>query len=98
MQEICSEDRVRIKSCISGDLEDQYLKDIIEGLSAEKKRISSVFFYDEAGSKLFEKITALPEYYLYGTEMELLREISPQICSSFEGIDIVEIGSGDCSK
>jgi len=98
MQKNCNGVRTEIRNLLAGDHEEEYLQCILEGLTAEKKYIPSIFFYDETGSRLFEKITALPEYYLYNTEKEILKEISPKICSSFEGIDIVEIGSGDCSK
>lgn len=98
MREICAGESSQIRNLLVGDRKKQHLQDILKGLTAERKYISSIFFYDEAGSRLFEKITALPEYYLYNTEKEILKGIAPEICESFEGIDIVEIGSGDCSK
>ncbi|MBU8893825.1 MAG: L-histidine N(alpha)-methyltransferase [Bacteroidales bacterium] len=73
-------------------------KEIIDGLKAEQKYISSKFFYDEKGSKLFEDITRLPEYYPTRTEKKLLKEIAPELMSNLHNIDIVEPGSGDCSK
>ncbi|MFO7916319.1 MAG: L-histidine N(alpha)-methyltransferase [Candidatus Krumholzibacteriales bacterium] len=98
MQKICYGERTQIRNLLAGNRKEQYLRDILEGLTARNKYISSIFFYDEAGSRLFEKITSLPEYYPYNTEKEILREIAPELCKSFEGIDVVEIGSGDCSK
>lgn len=95
---ICQSDNVTISNFLPEKRRGEYAESIMAGLTARKKQISSIFFYDETGSRLFEKITALPEYYLYNTEKKLLREIAPRICRSFEGIDIVEIGSGDCSK
>ncbi|MCF7874817.1 MAG: L-histidine N(alpha)-methyltransferase [Candidatus Omnitrophica bacterium] len=71
---------------------------IIDGLLKNKKSIPSVYFYDETGSQLFEEITRLPEYYLNRTEKLLLAEVSTQIADGIKDIDIVEIGSGDCSK
>jgi L-histidine N-alpha-methyltransferase len=71
---------------------------IFEGLSSSPKRISSMYFYDDVGSKLFEQITSLPEYYLTRTEKSLLKEVAPSLSSLFNDCDIVEIGSGDCSK
>jgi len=98
MHKICTDSNIRINNLLEGNRRERYLNDILDGLTADRKYISSIFFYDEKGSKLFEKITALPEYYLYDAEKKLLKEIAPEICSSFQGIDIVEIGSGDCSK
>src|ERR1035438_5968839 len=81
----------------STELEEE-VSEIIDGLSAQQKYIPSKFFYDANGSKLFEDITYLPEYYPTRTEKALLKEIAPQISKTFRNIDIVELGSGDCSK
>ena len=62
------------------------------------KKISSVFFYDDKGSKLFEEITKLPEYYLTRTEIGLLKINAPLISEKLRNVDIVEFGSGDCKK
>lgn len=71
---------------------------IISDLNAPQKKISSVFFYDKKGSKLFEQITKLPEYYLTRTEIPLLKKASRKIKEELRNIDIVEFGSGDCKK
>lgn len=73
-------------------------KNILAGLTSSSKKISSVFFYDAKGSKLFEEITKLPEYYLTRTEVTLLKEAAPQIGDKLRNVDIVEFGSGDCTK
>jgi L-histidine N-alpha-methyltransferase len=91
-------DAVTITDSLPQLQKNEYVKDILNGLNQRKKHISSLFFYDEAGSKLFQEITGLPEYYLYHVEKKLLREITPEFCKSLEFVDIVEIGSGDCSK
>ena len=49
-----------------------FLEAVLEGLSLPQKALPSRFFYDEAGSALFERITALPEYYPTRTEIALL--------------------------
>jgi L-histidine Nalpha-methyltransferase len=74
------------------------IPEIIEGLMAEQKCISSKFFYDEFGSELFEQITQLPEYYPARTEKAVLHEVAPTIAKELKNIDIIELGSGDCSK
>ncbi len=73
-------------------------KEIVEGLRAESKYISSKFFYDKKGSKLFEEITQLPEYYPTRTEKSILCEVAPRLMSDLKNTDIIELGSGDCSK
>jgi L-histidine N-alpha-methyltransferase len=72
--------------------------EIINGLTSKKKYISSKFFYDDLGSKLFEYITQLEEYYPTRTEKGILKKISPSLMNDLSNIDIVELGSGDCSK
>ena len=73
-------------------------KEIIDGLISKQKYISSKFFYDEKGSKLFEDITQLPEYYPTRTEKSILTRIAPELMSNLKETDIIELGSGDCSK
>ncbi len=48
------------------------LNEILAGLSSEKKTLPSKLLYDATGSELFQRITALPEYYLTRTEKKLL--------------------------
>lgn len=71
---------------------------IFEGLTSIPKRIASVFLYDACGSKLFEKITCLPEYYLANTEKALISRFAALMCHELCDTDIIELGSGDCSK
>ncbi|NOQ25597.1 MAG: L-histidine N(alpha)-methyltransferase [Bacteroidales bacterium] len=73
-------------------------KEIITGLTSKQKTISSKFFYDKTGSKLFEDITQLPEYYPTRTEKKILKTIAPKLMHNLRHADIVELGSGDCSK
>lgn len=77
---------------------DNIRAEIIEGLSADRKYISSKFFYDSVGSELFNRITKLPEYYPTRTEKSILREISPVLMNTNSTFEIIELGSGDCSK
>ena len=52
---------------------DGFAEDVKAGLLAKPKRLSCRFFYDDAGSKIFEEICSLPEYYLTHAEQEILR-------------------------
>lgn len=72
--------------------------EILDGLRARKKSISSKYFYDATGSKLFEAITQLPEYYPTRTERPLIETAAERIVHDFDHSDMVELGSGDCSK
>lgn len=71
---------------------------VLDGLISNPKRISSKYFYDAEGSRLFEEITRLPEYYLTRTEKEILEDAAFRIAGDLRNIDIIEIGSGDGDK
>lgn len=77
---------------------DNIKKEIIDGLNSEYKQISSKYFYDEKGSKLFEDITRLPEYYPTRTEKKILEEIAPELMHDIQNMNLIELGSGDSSK
>ena len=73
--------------------------DVIEGLSRPAKRLPPKYFYDAAGSELFEQITRLPEYYPTRTELGILRERGAEICSMLgQGAALVEFGAGSTAK
>src|SRR5664280_571338 len=76
--------------------------DTIKGLSSTHKYLLSKYFYDDAGSSIFQEITRMPEYYLTKTEQEILETQKEHITDSFisgdSAIDLLELGSGDGSK
>jgi len=73
--------------------------DIVQGLSADEPYISPKYFYDEIGSKLFEKICTTEEYYPTRTEVNILRNNIDDIVKNL-GKDclLIEPGSGDSYK
>lgn len=75
------------------------LKEVVAGLTASPKSLNAKFFYDEKGSKLFEQITRLPEYYLTRTEISILKDKMPEIKESLgEDSVLIEYGSGNSEK
>ena len=72
--------------------------DVRRGLTARQKSLPAKYFYDRAGSLLFERITELPEYYPTRTESALLQEIVPGLIGEILPDDIVEIGAGSSEK
>jgi len=77
----------------------RFLEDVLRGLSAPRKTVPSKYFYDAEGSRLFEAICELPEYYLTRTEMALLASIAPAIAGFVAaGASLVEFGSGASAK
>lgn len=73
--------------------------DLIDGLKRRNKRIASKYIYDEEGSELFERITALPEYYPTRTELAILRERAGEIADLIgPDVELVEFGAGSLRK
>lgn len=77
--------------------------DVLLGLSDSPKWLSAKLFYDDEGSRLFEEITRLPEYYLTRTEAAILRQYAGAMLEqagqgSDEPIKLVELGAGSASK
>jgi dimethylhistidine N-methyltransferase len=73
--------------------------DAIEGLRANPKHLSPKYFYDEEGSRLFERITMQPEYYPTRTELGILREHASDIAQLLPARGaLVEFGSGSSKK
>lgn len=80
--------------------QNNFYQEILGGLMAPQKRISSKFLYDSQGAEIFNQITTLPEYYLTNCEKEIL-ETQSQHLVQFLGSDpfhLVELGPGDGSK
>ncbi len=73
-------------------------EEMLAGLMAAQKHLPCKFFYDDTGSKLFEQITKLEEYYPSRTEKSILKRHSRELMRGAKGASLVEIGSGDCSK
>lgn len=86
----------------NGESRSAFERDVLAGLSVTPKHLSSKYFYDDEGSRLFQKIMGLPEYYLTACETEIFTEQSGEIVNRLlaEGntIDIVELGAGDGVK
>jgi dimethylhistidine N-methyltransferase len=76
-----------------------FAEDVLEGLTAMPKHVAAKYFYDAAGSLLFERITELPEYYPTRCEMSILREHAADIARLIpQGSALVEFGSGSNKK
>lgn len=75
------------------------LDEILDGLLKPEKMISPKYFYDERGSRLFEKITELPEYYPTETELGIMRDSIDEIAALVgEQASLIEFGSGSSLK
>lgn len=67
-------------------------------LRAEPKELPAVWLYDENGSRLFEQITTLPEYYLTGAEREILAVYADEIATRTQARTLIELGAGTSEK
>jgi dimethylhistidine N-methyltransferase len=91
--------RFRLIELTAGDPVAEFAKDVAAGLTAEPKHLSCRYFYDREGSRLFEAICELPEYYLTRAETEILQRHACEITSLFHGdVTVVELGSGSAVK
>lgn len=79
-----------------------FIKDTLEGLTANPKHLSSQYFYDTKGSKIFQDIMRMPEYYLTDCEMEIFTNQKQAIIEDFglngKHIELIELGAGDGLK
>lgn len=78
---------------------DRFCADVIAGLTLPRKHLPSKYFYDAEGSRLFDRITQLTEYYPTRTEVSILRESAGAMAGCC-GPDclLVELGAGSLTK
>jgi L-histidine N-alpha-methyltransferase len=74
-------------------------EDVLQGLSASPKRLPPKLFYDAAGSRLFEQITELPEYYPTRTERAIFQAYGKEIVQQAgSNLTLIELGAGSATK
>ncbi|MCY0969224.1 L-histidine N(alpha)-methyltransferase [Chryseobacterium wangxinyae] len=81
---------------------DKFQADVLEGLKNTPKKLSSKYFYDKTGDRLFQEIMAMPEYYLTKCELDIFEnkteKLTDFIASGNEAFDLIELGAGDAMK
>lgn len=83
----------------AADRADTFAEEIRRGLAARPKSLPCRYFYDEEGSRLFERICELPEYYLTRAEDEILDAHAAEMVGGWlKAPAIVELGSGSSTK
>ncbi|SRR5579883_557193 len=94
-----SQERFTLVGLPAEDRLADFARDVAAGLTASPKRLSCRYFYDRLGSRLFEAICELPEYYLPRAETGILQDRASEIAALFHGAtDLVELGSGNAAK
>jgi L-histidine Nalpha-methyltransferase len=91
-------DRIEVARLPGDTIDEEFRKDVLEGLSGPRKFIPSKYFYDTRGSQLFREICRLPEYYQTRTEMSVLKDCADTIIENYRQADVVEFGSGEDLK
>ncbi|MES2765260.1 MAG: L-histidine N(alpha)-methyltransferase [Bacteroidota bacterium] len=78
----------------------EFAQDVLLGLSQDAKELSSKWLYDTEGSRLFEKIMELEEYYPTNCEFEILKTKTEEFAGLLKGAEfqLVELGAGDGRK
>ncbi len=83
----------------SAGVNQTFLGEVVAGLGQTPKALSPKWLYDHEGSKLFEQITHLPEYYPTRTEIDLLAHIVPSLSEALADRRLlIEYGSGSSRK
>lgn len=76
--------------------------DTHKGLSARPKYLLPKYFYDDTGSRIFQDIMRMPEYYLTDCELEVFSTYKTEIANAFldeaDSINLIELGAGDGLK
>ncbi|MGM0482181.1 MAG: L-histidine N(alpha)-methyltransferase [Pseudomonadota bacterium] len=84
-------------------MDNGFLQDVLTGLRLPQKALPPKYFYDEQGSKYFDQICGLKEYYPYRTELALLPEVARELKQYFAkqvggSLQLVEFGAGSLHK
>lgn len=82
-------------------MNNEFASDVLEGLTAPHKHLSSKYFYNHRGDELFQQIMELDEYYLTRSEYEILETYQKEIhklCVDGGKFRLIELGAGDGLK
>ncbi len=72
--------------------------DVRQGLTSSPKQLPPVYFYDDRGSRLFDQITRLPEYYPTRAERSILQAHAKDMVAAAGAGTLIELGAGTCDK
>ncbi len=91
--------RTALRYSARHEVSDSFADHVVAGLGDDPKWLSAKYFYDAAGSALFEEITRLPEYYPTRTELKILGENAPAMSAYIPlAAALVEFGAGSAKK
>lgn len=80
-------------------IDNNFLRDVLSGLSQSPKQLHPKYFYDARGSDYFDQICQLPEYYLYRAELDLLPTVAADLAGLLRNeYTLIEFGAGSLQK
>ena len=86
-------------SAVTPTIDEDFLRDVIGGLSKSPRALPCKYFYDAHGSELFQKICELPEYYLTRTELAILNRYAGEMAKAVgPKIELIGLGTGAGTK
>lgn len=95
---LIQEEEQGISNCRTG----KFYYDVVCGLNATPKYLSSMYFYDATGDKLFQDLMNCEEYYPTNCELEIFSKKTAEVCNAIIGngdpFDLIELGAGDAMK
>ncbi len=94
----CAGPRLSVLKLQDDDVPARMRAEVAAGLQTQPRCIPPTYFYDAAGSVLYEEITRLDEYYQTRTEAALLQRVAPFLAQALGNPEIVELGSGSSAK
>jgi dimethylhistidine N-methyltransferase len=90
---------MEFQNSLQSEVDQEFLADVLDGLSKPEKHLPSKYFYDKRGSELFDQICELDEYYPTRIEIEIMRRYAKQMAEFLHGSSVlVEFGSGSSIK
>ncbi len=79
--------------------EQEFLSEVIAGLSRRPRTLPCKFFYDQRGSELFQQICELPEYYITRTELSILKDKGSSMARALgPDVELIGLGTGAGTK
>ncbi len=96
---MASDTGIRLVDLDEEGVDRAFRADVLAGLGQDQKAVPARWFYDEEGSRLFEEITKVPEYYPTRAETEILTRYGEEFAELIgPGTAVVEFGSGSSVK
>src|SRR6201989_1205026 len=91
-----------IEKPVAEAINQQFYTDVITGLQSSPKHLSSKYFYDAVGDKLFQDLMNCDEYYPTNCELEIFSkqtaDMAKAIIDDGSAFDLIELGAGDAMK